>query len=558
MTVERPRTVGQVAERIGLARQVLTLQVVLVLLTVAAAVVAAGLVADRLVTAGAEDRVRSVAAAVAEMSAVADALGTDDPSGTLQPLAERVRQRSGVSFVVVMTVDGTRFSHPDPEQLGDTYIGTIAPAAAGGEVVETYVGTLGPSVRAVLPVRGPGGGEPVGLVSVGVTIDRIGAAVSRGLVVIGVAGAAALLLAVVGSWGIARRLRRQTFGLTPRQLAREHAHHEAVLHAVREGLLVVDEDRRVTLVNDEARRLLGVDEDVEGQPVATLPVDGALLELLASGRQASDELHLACERLVVVNQLPVGSRRPGEDRLGTVLTMRDHTEVTALSDQLGAVRNLTESLRAQAHEADNRLHTVVSLIELGEVDAALQMATAQVGHSQDLVDRLVGQIDEPELVALLLGKASQAHEHGVTLAVADASTTGRSGLDPSDLVTILGNLLDNAFDAVAAAAPPRRVDVAVEQGDGHLAIEVADTGPGFTAEALAHVFEPGWSTKSPTPGRWQGRGLGMALVRRVVNRLDGEMTVANREDAAGAVVRIRLPLAASGADHLQPDEELTP
>ncbi|WP_083442312.1 sensor histidine kinase [Nitriliruptor alkaliphilus] len=529
---ERPG--GRLGERVGLARQVLTLQVLLVLVTVVAAIAAAGLVADRLVTDAARTQVRSLAASIAEVPEVRTALAGTDPTDTLQPLAERIRARADVSFVVVMTVEGTRFTHPDPDQIGGTYIGTIAPAATGGEVVETFEGTLGPSVRAVVPVLEDG--EAIGLVAVGVTVDRIWSVLASALLLLGGAAALALTLAALGTWGIARRLRRQTFGLTPQQLAREHAHHQAVLHAIREGLIVLDDRRRLVLLNDEARRLLDL-RDTVATEVTDLPVDGELAALLASGAPASDEIHLAGDRLVVVNQLPVGP----DDGSGTVLTMRDHTEVVALSDELGAVRNLAESLRAQAHEADNRLHTVVSLIELGEVDAAVRMATDQVRGSQELVDRLLAQVDEPELVALLLGKASQAHERGVDLQLVVGSTVGRSGVEPTDLVTILGNLIDNALDAVASTQAPRDVEVRIGRDDTDLDIVVTDTGTGLSGEARERLFELGWSTKLASAQRRHGRGIGMALVRRTVDRLGGEVTVTNRTDAAGAVARVRLP-----------------
>jgi two-component system, CitB family, sensor kinase len=550
------RPSARVGERVGLARQFLTLQAVLVLVTLAGAIVAAGLIADRLVTDAARTQVRTLAAGIAEMPDLLTALDDPDPSVALEPLAERIRARADVSFVVVMTVDGTRFSHPNPAEVGGTYIGTIAPAVDGGEVVETYEGTLGPSVRAVVPVRPQDGEPPVALVAVGVGIDRVGAVLARALILLGVTAAIALVVAGLGAWAIARRLHRQTFGLSARQLAREHAHHQAVLHAIREGLIVVDDDRRVVLANDEARRLLGL-EDValEGLHVTDVPVGGALGRLLASGERAGDEVHLAGERLVVVNQLPVGRDADSDtDGLGTVLTMRDHTEVVALSDELGAVRSLADSLRAQAHEADNRLHTVISLIELGDAEAAVGMATAHTRGSQELVDRLLEQVDEPELVALLLGKASQANEGGVRLILAEGSTVPRSGLDPADLVTVVGNLIDNALDAVAPTDPPRTVDVRIHEDAGDLAIEVADSGPGLSDEALARVFDAGWSTKPASTTRRHGRGIGMALVGRTVERLGGVVTIANRTDGSGAVARARLPLPAR--DEVAPHEEV--
>jgi two-component system, CitB family, sensor kinase len=487
----------------------------------------------------AAQRVASIAATVAGLPEVARALGTDDPTAELQPLAERIRRDADVSFVVVMAPDGTRYSHPNPAEIGGTYIGTIAPAVAGGTVVETFVGTLGPSVRSVVPVVRPGAGPdepPVGLVSVGVTLDRVAEPLRPAVVLLALASVASLALAAGGAGWIARRLRRLTFGLAPAELAREHAHHEAVLHAVREGLLVVDDNRRLLLANDAARALLGLDADAEGRLVSELPLDGALADLLATGAEARDELHLAGERLVVVNQRPVGA-----GRLGTVVTMRDHTEVAALADELGTVRSLVASLRAQAHEAANRLHTVVTLVDLGDTDAALRLATSEARSAQDLADRLVGRLDEPALVALLLGKASEAHERGVALVVGGAGTVSATGYDATDLVTILGNLIDNAVDASQTGPEPRTVTVTIEEDGDELVIEVQDSGAGFTDEQAAHAFDPGWSTKPAEPGRRHGRGIGLALVRQVLRRLDGTVTLRNL-DERGAAVTARLPL----------------
>lgn len=533
-------------ERVGLARQVLILQTAVVLLTLGAAVAAAVVVADRLVTEAARDRVTSLAATVAAIPDVTAALAAEDPTAVLQPLAERVRRDADVSFVVVMAPDGSRYSHPNPAQIGGQYLGTIAPALAGETVVETFEGTLGPSVRAVVPVAAPAAepdDPPIGLVSVGVTVDRVSEALYRPMALLTLAGLAAVALAAAGAWWIAQRLRRQTFGLAPAELAREHAHHQAVLHAVREGLLVIDADRRLVLANQEARRLLDIDPDDQDRPVEELAIDGTLGRLLSSGDRAEDELHLAGERLVVVNQLPVRGRGPEDRALGTVLTLRDHTEVAGLADQLGAVESLAESLRAQAHEAANRLHTVVTLVELGDVDAAVQLATAEAHSTQDLANRLVGRLDEPAIVALLLGKASEAHERGVELVVAEGSTAGRTGIDSADLVTVLGNLVDNAIDATAPTGGERRVEVTVRQEGDVLVVEVSDTGPGLSPEQLTRAFEPGWSTKPQEPGRRHGRGVGLALVRQVVRRLQGDVTLRNRGDPPmGAVVTVRLPV----------------
>jgi two-component system CitB family sensor kinase len=545
-------------QRLSIGRQVFSLYAVLLVLVVGAGLLLAASVADRLVRRGAEERVLSVAATVASMPQVAEALDDLDPSRDLQPLAERLRRRADVSFVVVMTPEGIRHTHPNPNLIGGRFIGTIDEAREGGAVVETFEGTLGPSVRAVVPIRAggddapggvdPGTGEIVGLVAVGVTVDQVSQDLTPVMTqVIGV-GLVVLVLAGAGMWWIARRLARQTFGMRPVDVAGLYAHHEAVLRSVREGLVVVDRHRRVALVNDAAKELLGIDDDVVGRPVDDLPVGGELAELLASGATVEDRVHLAGERLVVASQVPVG----GRGSLGTVLTLRDRTQVVALADELSSTRSLADALRAQVHESANRLHTVVMLVELGDVDAAVRLATGEVRATRALTNRLVGQFEEPTLVALLLGKVAEAAQRSVELVVTEGSRLTSEFSEPVDLVTIVGNLVDNAVDAALAGEAPRRVEVAIEEDCGarELLVRVRDTGPGFSAEAAARVFEPGWSTKPSGPDRRYGRGIGMALVQQVVTRRGGHARVGNAEPDAGgvyggAVVEVRVPLAAA-------------
>lgn len=269
---------------------------------------------------------------------------------------------------------------------------------------------------------------------------------------LGTAAGAALALGGLGTYVINARLRRHTHGMNARELSRMHTYHEATLHAVREGLLMLDGRRRVALINDAGRELLGLAPGAVGRRVDELALPAPLTGALLASEPRVDEVHLTADRVIVVNTSPV----VGGERRGTVVTLRDHTELQALSGELDSERGFTQALRSQAHEAANRLHTVVSLIELGRVDEAVEFATAELELAQVLTDRVVGAVAEPVLAALLLGKAAQAHERGVELALAEDSLIDDGALPrslaPRDLVTILGNLIDNAVDAASETA----------------------------------------------------------------------------------------------------------
>lgn len=527
--------------RRSVAAQTTALVVALVATVVLAGLAAAYVQARRAVTQQATTQVLAVAQSVAAEPDVVAGVRSRDTSGALQTLAEGVRRRTGTDFVVIMGTDRVRLSHPDPGQIGRTFLGHTEEALAGGTVLEDYVGTLGPSRRAVVPVLD--GGRVVGLVSVGVSKGDVDELLAAELVPLAVAGVVAGLLGGAGATLIARRVRRQTRGLSARELQDMHDHHDAVLHSVTEGLVLVDPEGRVRLANDEARRLLSLDRDPAGDLVADLGLAEPLVRAMTDEDAREDDLHVTDRRVLVLNK--ARAQREGED-LGSVVTIRDRTDLEELTGELGQARSLAEALRSQAHESSNRLHTMVSLIELGHPERAVAFATEELERAQHLTDRVVAGVEDPTLSALLLGKSAEAHERGVDLVIDPGLTWPVGTAAPRDVVTIVGNLVDNAVDAVTGLPGERRVELTARTLGDRVELVVADTGPGIPDELRERVLERGFSTK-PADGA-RGRGLGLALVRHTVARLGGSLEVGA---PPGGRVTVTVPLAPSAG---APDE----
>jgi sensor histidine kinase regulating citrate/malate metabolism len=324
-----------------------------------------------------------------------------------------------------------------------------------------------------------------------------------------------------------------THGLGAAELSRMYEYHSAVLHAVREGLLLLDDADRVQLANDEAVRLLGLPADVTGRSVHDLGLPPGLVAAAVGRSTESDDIYAAGDRLLVVSSSPATT----EGRtVGAVVTLRDHTELSAVTGALEVTQSLTESLRAQTHEAANRLHTVVSLIEMGRPDDAAEFATEELATAQRLADTVVAAVGDPVVAALLLGKSSDAADRGVELRIHGELPAGHD-VPGRDLVTVVGNLVDNAFDAVRDH-DRRVVEVRLSGSPDVVEVTVGDTGPGLTEEEAELVLGRGWTTKA-SAGPAGGRGVGLALVAQVARRHAGAVSI-GRSGLGGAEFRVVL------------------
>ncbi|MFI9760270.1 ATP-binding protein [Streptomyces sp. NPDC051963] len=528
--------------RLGLPRRVFS-QVLLMQVAIAAgvAVLATGLflapLSDQLDD-QAMRRALSIAQTTAAQPQLADEVENTPPTvgGPVQREAEKIRKATRAEYIVVMDTRGVRWSHTEPAEIGRHVSTDPSDALAGQEVMEIDEGTLGRSARGKVPLR-DGDGEIVGAVSVGIAYDSVRALLIHAIPELLAYAGGALAVGALAAWFISRRVQRQTRDLAFSDISGLLAEREAMLHGIREGVVALDRAGRVRLLNDEAQRLLGIGEEAVGRSPDEALGEGRTADVLAGRVTGTDLLTVRGQRVLIANRMPT-------DDGGAVATLRDRTELEQLGRELDSTRGLIDALRAQDHEHANRMHTLLGLLELEMYDDAVDFVGEVVGDHRATSEQVTEKIEDPLLAALLVGKATVAAERAVALRISDRTRLPDRLVDPRGLVTVVGNLVDNALDAVAGTTHAR-VEVELRAEGRTVVLRVRDTGPGIPAEQRELVFTEGWSTKRP-PAHGK-RGIGLSLVRRLAERQGGSATVGEAH-GGGAEFTVILPEALAQPD----------
>lgn len=454
----------------------------------------------------------------------------DDPLRYQQLIgfAAQALSQSGADSVTIAKPDLTVLSSTVPGQTGST-LGIGESTVTDGR---SWVGEVDDFLVAHVPVIGDNA-EVIGIVAAGVEKPGFFAGVvdspTNALALL----AAATVLGVGGSLLLAQRVKKQTLGLEPAEITSLVEQREAMLHGIKEGFVGIDRNDRIVVVNDQAMTLLSLPDDVVGQSVSDLDINERLFDVLTGRAAGADQIVLRRGRVLTMNRMPITLH---DQTIGSVVTLRDRTELVALQNELAEVQNATDTLRAQAHEFSNRLHTISGLIELGEYDEVRQFISTISNTRQQWHAEVSSRIADPAVAALLIAKASVATEHGVGLRLSAGSRL--SAVDSSlsaDLVTVLGNLVDNAVDALGAVRDGW-IEVDISELDAGVRVTVRDSGPGVAPEIAREVFRNGFTTKAAEQGGQ--RGLGLALARQTCIRRDGWIEVHNE---GGAVFTALVP-----------------
>jgi two-component system CitB family sensor kinase len=490
--------------------------------------------------------------------------GTPPPAelraGPLMTAAEGARTRTGALFVVITDETGVRLAHPDADRLGERVSTDPSEALAGKEVTTRNTGTLGPSAGAKVPVFAPGSEAVIGEVSVGYSTETIGQSLARDIIPIALTAAGALLVGVLASFLLRRRLQRLTLGLEPEEISTLVHDQVAVLQGVDDGVIGVSADGRISVFNAAAQRLLAR-PDLAGTPWADAPVPARLKALTRADAAEGDAVEFVAGPRVLV----ASARKAlhGREDLGWVVMLRDRTELQQLTRQLDAVGTMSTALRAQRHEFANQLHTIAGFMSIGQHEQAREYVArlAATGPLKFPVDQ-AELLQDPYLQAFLGAKGVEADERGVSLRLGPETLVRGQVTEPQEVTTVLGNLIDNAVNAaVAGSAEERWVEVEVldgpgaggsAAGPGTLHIVVGDSGDGLPAAASGgtdgapdgdDVFTEGFTTSDRPARAGAGQGLGLALARQLARRRGGDVRVLERGSPGGpgAVFMATLP-----------------
>jgi len=476
-------------------------------------------------------RAMSIARTVAQLEEVKQNVGLPAGDRIIQPVAERIRLATNVEYIVVFDMNRIRYSHPVENRIGTPFEGgDEGPSLAETAYISRARGVLGPSVRAFVPVMSEDGKQQVGVVVVGIltpTFARLLREIRLDLYFSLIAGVG---VGLIGAWLLADHIKRQMFNLEPLEIARLLEERSAVFNAIGEGIVAVDRHNRITIINDEAQRIIGASQEAVGKDIREVIRDTRLPQTAERDQAEYNQQMVLGGTVVLANRVPV---RVKNQVAGAVAIFRDKTEVSRLAEELTGVKRFVEALRAQNHEHLNKLHTIAGLVQLKRYDQVVDFIFSLTEERQEFTRFLTRNFADYRIAGLLLGKSSRAKELGVNLAI-DRSSRLKvipAVIEAHGLVVILGNLLENAMDAVGTVKLGSREVYCLIRGDSSgIHIVVRDNGSGIPREILDRIFEPGFTTKGGA-----NRGIGLTLVKHRVDNAGGTIKVEEGAATGGPI-----------------------
>ena len=442
-------------------------------------------------------------------------------ASSVSEIITAVQAVSDADFITVSDKNGIRLAHPVEERIGlHVTGGDIERALNTGESYLSYgIGSLGPSIRYISPILSDDG-NVIGMIKVGYLIDTVDLWTSEQLLPLLVFGLGAVCICIWLSWKFSRYVRKQMQEMEPWQLKQALKTYQGVLEATYEGLVAINSQGQLYLINDSARSMLNY--NLEHGEAFIDGIDNPTSFSL-SGEDYINGLIRVNGKNLVVNRVTL--RTSTGEPYGAVFSLRDQNELHVLSEKISQVNQYMENMRVARHEYQNKLSTISGLLQMGAYEKALAVCLSQAKASQSQLDSLNALKDRPTLSALILAKASKANELDVAFSIDCRSDLSRLSkrLSEEQLCALIGNLAQNSLDAVKGKEDGR-VDIHISESECEYTIQIVNNGPMVESE-LDTLCELGFTSKLSN----SEHGVGMHIVRSVVEQGRGHMELDSDE-----------------------------
>lgn len=461
--------------------------------------------------------------------------GNIEANAEIQDYTKEIQQENNVQFIVVMDMNSVRFTHPDPSRIGKRFLGGDEQAALKGkEETSISEGTLGKSLRAFTPVYDVETKEQIGVVAVGISLDKVNESIHMGRWNVFYGTLLGLVIGIIGAYTLAKYIKKVMFNLELQAIAKLLQERSSMLHSVREGIIAVDVKGQITVINKSAIQYLkkvGLTGNPIGAPIQDFLPSTRLNEILETGKAQLDEEQQVNGTVIVVNRVPVIV----EGKIvGALSTFRDKTELKILADQLTGVKSYAEALRAQSHEFMNRMQVIVGMLHMKSYDRLENYVDDMIDQQSSEIAAVTNNVKDPVVAGLIIGKLSYAREKGASLQINIQSIIPELSADLSfEIITILGNLIDNALDAMNNNKE-KTLEVTIKISATTLFLSVSDTGIGIPEEKMNNIFKKGYSTKG------DNRGYGLYLIAQSIKKLQGTIKVQSKQKE-GTIFNVIIP-----------------
>ncbi|WP_174614438.1 ATP-binding protein [Virgibacillus ihumii] len=482
---------------------------------------------------------------VSFMPAVRNAMTSGKPGEQLQLIAEQVREQSDAASVIITNKKGVIYSHPEPAIVGENKLGNDSYMAVvfGGYYNSEADGRIGEVIRGTAPIYKDFGdySKIVGIVTVGYLKSKIHSTVQANVVKTSFFALVVMTIGIGGGVLLAKNIKKETLGLEPSEIASLYRERNATLQSIREGVLAIDGKGNITTLNRTAKELLHLTDEAIHQPVDKFLPNTGMLQVLKTGKADIDQEMTTADRVLIVNRIPAFNKNK---IVGVVSSFRDKTELQGMINTLSEVRKYSEELRAQTHEFSNKLYVISGMLQLGKYNEAIDMiqAESEVNTVQNKI--VFEQIRDTKIQAILLGKISKASEKKIDFTVEPDSSLQMlpEHIKISQLVIIVGNIIDNAFEAVEAKQRTEGMHVsffALDMGND-IIFEISDNGIGIPENQLGKVFDTGYSKK-----KGNKRGFGLANVKRTAQSINATIEI-NQREGGGTIFTVYIPKVREG------------